>query len=107
MSTQQQHLVIGAFKDILQARDAVDTLRSIGIHYDQIGVAFTASQNATLNLEADLLELGVPPEEANYYEMEYRAGRIIVSVRPDNRDAEIQDVLKSRHAYNYETNRRP
>ena len=102
MTTYQTPIVIGIFQEEVRAKEAVDTLRTAGFRYDQVGVAIQSSQHATSDLEGDLVNLGVPQEQANYYDSEYQAGRIVVSIRPDGRENEAQDILSSNGAYNYE-----
>ncbi|GHO86509.1 hypothetical protein [Dictyobacter formicarum] len=102
MTTYQTPIVIGIFQDEVQAKNAVDTLRNAGFRYDQVGVAINASTNATSNLQTDLVNLGVSEEQAHYYDEAYKSGKIVVSIRPDGRDSEVQDILTSNGAYNYE-----
>lgn len=102
MTTYQTPIVIGIFQDEIQAKKAVDTLRNAGFRYDQVGVAMSSSTNATSNLQADLVNLGVPEEQANYYDEAYKSGKIVVSIRPDGRNSEVEDILTRSGAYNYE-----
>ncbi|GLV58465.1 hypothetical protein KDH_52960 [Dictyobacter sp. S3.2.2.5] len=102
MTTYQTPLVIGIFQDEVQAKSAVDALKSAEFRYDQVGVAMNSSENATSNLQTDLVNLGVPEEQAHYYDEEYKSGKIVVSIRPDGRDSEVQDILTRSGAYNYE-----
>jgi len=46
-----------------------------------------------------LMGLGVPEEEARYYQNEFEAGRIIVTVRANGRSAEARSILDSHGAY--------
>ncbi len=46
-----------------------------------------------------LVGLGIPEEEARYYEGEFKAGRTIVTVRADNRYDEAQTILRRYGAY--------
>jgi uncharacterized protein (TIGR02271 family) len=50
-----------------------------------------------------LIGMGIPEEEAHYYESEFRAGRIIVTVRADGRYDEAWDILRRHGAYNQST----
>jgi len=49
-----------------------------------------------------LVGLGVPEEEARYYESEFNEGRIIVTVKAGNRFSEARDVLYRHGAYDVE-----
>ena len=50
-----------------------------------------------------LVGLGIPHEEAEYYEGEFREGRTIVTVNAQNRFIEARDVLRRHGAYDIET----
>lgn len=102
MTTYQTPLVIGIFQDEIQAKNAVDTLRNAGFRYDQVGVAMSTSTNATSDLQADLVNLGISEEQAHYYDEAYKSGKIVVSIRPDGRESEVQGILASNGAYTYE-----
>jgi uncharacterized protein (TIGR02271 family) len=43
--------------------------------------------------------LGIPEEEASYYDQEFRAGRIVVTVQANGRFAEAQSILQRNHGY--------
>jgi hypothetical protein len=107
MTTYRTSIVAGVFQDEAQARHAVDQLRSAGFAYDQVGVARHNGAMATQSLRDDLLKLGVPEEQANYYDNEYRSGRIVVSVRPDGREAEVENILRSNGAYDFNASNNP
>jgi hypothetical protein len=49
-----------------------------------------------------LVGLGVPEEEATYYDTQFRTGRTIVTVRADDRSAAAWDVLARHGAYDFE-----
>jgi hypothetical protein len=49
-----------------------------------------------------LVGLGVPEEEARYYESEFKEGRIIVTVKAGTRFSEARDVLYRHGAYDVE-----
>jgi len=50
-----------------------------------------------------LTQMGVPEEEARYYEGEVREGRILVTVKAEGRYQEARDILKSHDAYDIES----
>ncbi|HLI25725.1 MAG TPA: general stress protein [Chloroflexota bacterium] len=50
-----------------------------------------------------LIGLGIPEEEAHYYEEEVRGGRTLVAVRADGRYDEAQRVLRHYGAYDIQT----
>jgi hypothetical protein len=49
-----------------------------------------------------LIGMGVPEEEANWYENEVRGGGTLVAVRPGARDDEAEDILHDYGAYDVE-----
>jgi len=49
-----------------------------------------------------LVGLGIPEEEAAYYEGEVRTGRTVVTVRADDRSADAWAILMRHGAYDYE-----
>jgi hypothetical protein len=54
-----------------------------------------------------LIGLGVPEEEARFYESEFTAGRTVVTVKPEGRNAEAESVLRSCGAYDMQTSAAP
>ena len=53
-----------------------------------------AAGAATAGLAGTLIGLGIPREEAEYYENELKAGRIIVTVHPEGRSAEALAIIR-------------
>jgi len=47
-----------------------------------------------------LIGLGIPEEEAQYYESELQSGRYLVTIQADNRSAEAWSILQQFGAYN-------
>jgi uncharacterized protein (TIGR02271 family) len=99
MATQIS-IVAGVFEQEAQARRALDALKQAGFDYDQVGVAAPSQQG--IDLKGDLLGLGVPRVEADYYAHELNAGHTIVSVRPDGREQEVHNLLHQYGGYDYE-----
>lgn len=55
-----------------------------------------------------LVGLGVPEEEAKYYDQQFRDGRTLMTVRADERYTDAGDIVRRRKGYDYETrNDRP
>lgn len=50
-----------------------------------------------------LVGMGIPNDEAEYYEGEFREGRTIVTVNAQNRYTEVREVLRRHGAYDIET----
>ena len=61
-------------------------------------LASAALGAATGGLIGALVGLGIPEEDAQYYEEEFRSGRILVTVRAGNRAAEAREILLSHGA---------
>jgi uncharacterized protein (TIGR02271 family) len=53
-----------------------------------------AAGAATAGLAGTLIGLGIPEEEAKYYDREFRAGRTVVTVQAMGRQAEAQTILQ-------------
>jgi hypothetical protein len=54
-----------------------------------------------------LIGLGVPEEEARFYEGEVTAGRTLVTVKPDGRNFEADAILRRNGAYDMQTSADP
>ena len=55
-----------------------------------------------------LLGLGIPEDEAKYYDQQVRDGRTLMTVRADDRYSDASDIVRRRKGYDYETrNERP
>ncbi|GAC1394490.1 MAG: hypothetical protein PVS3B3_13440 [Ktedonobacteraceae bacterium] len=99
MATQAS-IVASVFEQEALARRALTALKQAGFDYDQVGVV-TPGQKG-VNLKNDLIGLAMPREQANYYAQEFKAGRTVVSVRPDGREQEAHDILHQYSGYDYE-----
>jgi uncharacterized protein (TIGR02271 family) len=53
-------------------------------------------------LAGTLIGLGIPEKEAEYYESEFREGRVLVTVRADGRRAEAMSILQRCGGYDME-----
>lgn len=54
-------------------------------------------------LVGPFMNMGVPEEEAQHYDREFRSGRSLVTVYPGNRDAEARQILGAAGANNVQT----
>ncbi len=95
MNTQSP-VVAGVFEQFPQARQAYLDLQAAGFADEQIGVA--QHNREEIDLRQSFQQLGMPQEQASAYDQQYRAGRIIVSVRPDGRDQEATAILQKNGA---------
>jgi uncharacterized protein (TIGR02271 family) len=68
-------------------------------------LASAATGAAVAGIVGALIGLGIPEEEARYYETEFKAGRIIVTVKADGRSSEALAILRRFGAYDVTTPR--
>lgn len=97
-------VVAGVFEQEQQARRALNALGEAGFHYDQIGVAIPAlarQRGDNVDLYHDFQVLGIPAEEARYYDQAFRSGRVIISVRADGREGDASGILHAFGGYGY------
>jgi len=66
-------------------------------------LASAAGGAAIAGVVGALVGLGIPEDEARYYEGEFQAGRTLVTVRADGRSDEAWAILNRHGAYNRET----
>lgn len=62
-----------------------------------------AAGAAAAGLAGTLIGLGIPKEDAEYYESEFHSGRIIVSVDAEGRANEAREILQRHGAYDRTT----
>ncbi|HEY1067464.1 MAG TPA: general stress protein [Pirellulales bacterium] len=58
---------------------------------------------AVAGLAGALVGLGVPKDEADYYHSEFQAGRTLVTVRAEGRNAEAYSILQHNGAYDLQS----
>ncbi len=105
--TTTQRTLIAVFDGRAQAEQAINNLKSVGFGYDQIrfaghgtstGGVFDKVKGLFSGQEArtaynDLVSMGVPADDASYYQREYEAGHSIVAVLTNRRMQEVTDIL--------------
>jgi uncharacterized protein (TIGR02271 family) len=95
MATPEQSIVVGLFQDRATAEQTVDELKRAGFRTDQISYSghgaptggflaglkslFTGEETSG-GVQNDLVGIGMPQEDAQYYQQEYEAGRSVVAV---------------------------
>jgi len=62
-----------------------------------------AAGAAAAGLGGMLIGMGIPREEAEYYESELSEGRILVTVDPDGREEAVRQVFRNHNAFDYST----
>ena len=120
MVMSEHSTVVGVFTEDAQADQAADELRRVGFSDDEISVIkhragsggfidnlkslFTGQEAAPVKTADDFIRLGVPEQDASYYQSELDAGRTIELVRVAGQQQEVLEIL--RH-YGAKTSRRP
>jgi cell division septation protein DedD len=112
-STNERSTVLGVFADRDRADKVIDDLRHAGFSYNQIRLAergagsfldsfkslFTGQETVSANTPDDLMKLGVPEQDARYYQSQLDAGRAIVIVNATSRLEEALTILHQSGAY--------
>jgi hypothetical protein len=120
MVMSESSTVVGVFTDDVYANLAADELRRVGFSDDEISVVkhkaesgglidnlkslFKGQEVAPIKTADDFIRMGVPKQDASYYESELDAGRTIELVRVAGQQQEVLEIL--RH-YGAQTSRRP
>ncbi len=113
MTTSERSTVLGVFADRDRADKAIDDLRHGGFSYNQIRLAdrgsgsfldsfkslFTGQETVSANTPDDLMKLGVPEQEAQYYQSQLDAGRAIVIVNAGGQPEQALTILHQSGAY--------
>ena len=118
--TMRSSTLVGVFDERAQAERAIEQLHNAGVPDDQItysgttagtgsgfiasiksfftGDDMTANANALFN---DLTGMGLSQDEAQYYANQYQAGHAIVAVNAGDQWQNVQPILTSNGAFNY------
>src|SRR5437868_13808840 len=100
MSTTNRSIVMSVFADSTQAQQAMDDLQQAGFSPDQIRYSVRKSGTGITN---SLENLGLPEEEASFYNREFEAGRTVVMVNTSDRQQEAYTILHRYGAYDSST----
>jgi len=118
--TMTGRTILGVFDESAMADQAIDALRTAGFSSNQVHEAghhasggfmagiknfFTGGDAATATDASDFSGMGIPNEEAQYYENEFQAGHRVVAVQANGREQEAMDILRTHGAYTYGTKR--
>jgi len=113
MTTSERSTVLGVFADRDRANQAIDDLRHAGFSYNEIRLVergsgnfldnlkslFTGQETVSANTPDDLTKLGVPQQDAQYYQSQLDAGRAIVIVNAGGQPELALNFLRQRGAY--------
>lgn len=91
MAVTDLPIALGIFQDQAAAQYAIQELQRAGFSNDQIKYSINKGGSGILD---GLVGMGLPHEEAAYYDNEFRSGRTIVLVRTNDRQQEAHDILK-------------
>jgi uncharacterized protein (TIGR02271 family) len=114
MTTTEYPMVVGVFRDHTRAAQAINELHSVGFRDDKIRVGKAATASGLLDnlacrwtgfdaesrtLPDELVDKGMSPDEANYYQQEFEAGHSVVIVEAYGHQQEARDILRRYGAY--------
>jgi hypothetical protein len=112
-TTSQYSTLIAVFTGLDQANQAIDNLRHAGFGYDQIRLVdngtngffedlkglFTGHTTAATNSADDWMRIGVPEQDAHFYQSELDAGRSILLSKAINNPEQALSILRQSGAY--------
>jgi len=98
MTTNARSMVVGVFTDDAQAQQAMNDLQLAGFSNNQI--RYSVRRSGT-GITDSLANLGLPEEEATFYNSEFEMGHTVVTVNTDDRQQEAYDILHRDGAYDF------
>ena len=114
MVMSERSTVVGVFTEDLYAELAADELRRVGFSDDEISVIkrraesggfidnlkslFTGQEEAPVRTADDFIRMGVPEQDASYYQSELDAGRTIELVRVAGQQQAVLEILRKNGA---------
>jgi uncharacterized protein (TIGR02271 family) len=98
MTTTNRSFVVGVFQDEAQAQQAMNDLMSAGFSKDQIRYSVRKGGSGITN---SLENLGLPEDEATFYNGEFESGRTVVVVNTSDRQQEASQILSRDGGYDY------
>src|SRR2546421_7947679 len=98
MATTNRSVIMGVFTDNAQAQQAMDDLQRAGFGPDQIRYSVRKSGTGITN---SLENLGLPEQEASFYNQEFEEGRTVVMVNTADRQQEAYDILRRNGGYDF------
>ena len=98
MTTTNRAFVVGVFQDEAQAQQAMNDLMSAGFSKDQIRYSVRKGGSGITN---SLENLGLPEDEATFYNGEFESGRTVVVVNTRDRQQEASQILSRDGGYDY------
>src|SRR2546430_179193 len=121
MTIHERSTVVGIFPARAQTESAISELNRMGFTDQNIGYIVRDTSGAVQgnvaggvlaailgrgavgatagDVNGALTKMGIPEEEANYYQNEFEAGRILVTVYTPNHQQQVLDILRRSGAY--------
>lgn len=100
MTTTSRPVVVSVFKDEAQAQQAINDLLNAGFSNDQIRYSVNKGGGGITD---DLISLGVPQQDAGFYNNEFEAGHTVVTVNTSDRQQQAYDILTRDGGYDINT----
>lgn len=101
MTTTNSSTVMSVFQDEAQAQQAMNDLQSAGFRADQI--RYSVRKSGTGIVQA-LENLGLPEQEAAFYNSEFQSGHTVVMVNASDRQQDAYDILRRNNGYDFNSN---
>lgn len=98
MTTSNRSFVIAVFKDNDQAQQAIQDLLNSGFSRDQI--RYSVRQGGG-GITDDLVNMGIPQREADYYNNEFQQGHTVVTVNTRDKQQQAYDLLMRDGGYDF------
>jgi uncharacterized protein (TIGR02271 family) len=96
MAAMNRSVVVSVFQDNNQAQQAINDLMNSGFSNDQIKYSVNKGGGGIAD---DLVNLGIPQSEANFYNNEFEQGHTIVTVNTTDRQQEASTILNRDGGY--------
>jgi uncharacterized protein (TIGR02271 family) len=100
MATTKRTLVLSVFADNAQAQQAMNDLQQAGFSPDQI--RYSVRKSGT-GITDSLENLGLPEQEADFYNREFEVGHTVVMVNTPDRQQEAYNILSRYSGYDFST----
>lgn len=101
MTTLNRSFVIAVFQDNNQAQQAIQDLMNAGFSRDQIRYSVSRGGGGIAD---DLTNMGVPGQEADYYNNEFQQGHTVVTVKTRDQQQQAYDLLMRDGGYDFNSN---
>jgi hypothetical protein len=90
VTTANRPIVVSVFQDNDKAQQAINDLMNTGFSNDQIKYSVNRGGGGIAD---DLVNLGLPQSEANFYNNEFEQGHTIVTVNTMDRQQDAHNIL--------------